>query len=454
MTDDVLEFIDSMGISIDELNTFYNAWETLQKKGVNITQEEFQSHFEDFLKELAATDGDIQASIMDIYGSYLNQFERGTQEWLDAYNAFLNAYSDMISVGILNMGQNIESLKNSINDVYEKASSWSTMSESDKTTFISDNADLFSGEQGATLLKAFQSNDYAAIQQALMNNDTLLKKVAERRKEIENELIIEEARVGDARNEAYIQQLKDYLAYLNSGDNLFLASLELRLEQQDKELEEYKTFLQDQQEALEDSLDKRKEAYQDYFDTINQESEDEDYEEQASTLVNNLGKLSTASDAASRKQAKELQNSLEELEEERLDTLRERAQDAIISNIEDTIDQINNKFDQLLDNNQAMLAAMTGQLQSDPTAFVSNLLANKIANGATGLEIQDYLNTLQTTFGNLLGTDFNWDNIQFSQGAANNTILNVEGKEYVLSSDKQQTLFEIINKALTELGIR
>lgn len=454
MTDDVLEFIDSMGISIDELNTFYNAWETLQKKGVNITQEEFQSHFEDFLKELAATDGDIQASIMDIYGTYLNQFERGTQEWLDAYNAFLNAYSDMISVGILNMGQNIESLKNSINDVYEKASSWSTMSESDKTTFISDNVDLFSGEQGATLLKAFQSNDYAAIQQALMNNDTLLKKVAERRKEIENELIIEEARVGDARNEAYIQQLKDYLAYLNSGDNLFLASLELRLEQQDKELEEYKTFLQDQQEALEDSLDKRKEAYQDYFDTINQESEDEDYEEQASTLVNNLGKLSTASDAASKKQAKELQNSLEELEEERLDTLRERAQDAIISNIEDTIDQINNKFDQLLDNNQAMLAAMTGQLQSDPTAFVSNLLANKIANGATGLEIQDYLNTLQTTFGNLLGTDFNWDNIQFSQGAANNTILNVEGKEYVLSSDKQQTLFEIINKALTELGIR
>ena len=49
-----------------------------------------------------------------IFGEYLDDSE-------DALNAFIEAYGDLVQVGILNMGQNIDKVKNSINNFYEKA---------------------------------------------------------------------------------------------------------------------------------------------------------------------------------------------------------------------------------------------------------------------------------------------------------------------------------------------
>ena len=39
----------------------------------------------------------------------------------ETYTKFVNAYSKAMGTGVLNMGQNIESLKNTINSFYEKA---------------------------------------------------------------------------------------------------------------------------------------------------------------------------------------------------------------------------------------------------------------------------------------------------------------------------------------------
>ena len=266
------------------------------------------------------------------------------------------------------------------------------MSEADKTEFIQDNAELFSGASGASLLEAFESGNYASIQSALMGNKGLNDLVDKRRAEIEQELKIELAKQGDNRNEAYIKYLQDYLTYLEDEENLFAASLETRLEQEQK----------DQQEALKDSLDKRKEAYQDYFDAINQTEEDEDYEEQAQTLITNISKLGSTTNAAASSQRKELVKQLEELEKERLKELRERAQEQVLDNMDTTIDEINDKFDELLDNNRALLAVMTSQYSDNPNAFINALLANYAANGATDLEMQSNLANLQTLFGGLL----------------------------------------------------
>jgi hypothetical protein len=79
------------------------------------------------------------------------------------------------------------------------------MSETDKTTFISDNADLFSESNGgAELLKALESNDYNTIMAALSNNANMQERTSKLQDEIDQEIKVEEARVGDARNEAYI----------------------------------------------------------------------------------------------------------------------------------------------------------------------------------------------------------------------------------------------------------
>lgn len=49
-----------------------------------------------------------------VFGDYLDDSE-------DALNAFISAYGDLVQVGILNMGQNLDKVKNSINSFYEKS---------------------------------------------------------------------------------------------------------------------------------------------------------------------------------------------------------------------------------------------------------------------------------------------------------------------------------------------
>lgn len=350
------------------------------------------------------------------------------------------------------MGQNMDKVKNSINSFYEKALEWNEMSESDKAEFIQDNADLFSGESGDDLLKAFQSGNYEEIEKALSENEGLQKQLEQRRKEIAQELLIEEARTGEDRNEAYIAQLKEYEKYLNDTENLFKASLEVRLEQEQAQLDEYRSYLEDQQEALEESLEKRKEAYEKYFDAINQEEEDEDYEEQADLLISNLSKLGSSSNASAINQSKELEQQLEELEEERLKELRERAQEAILENMDDQLEEISEKFDQLLESNQALLAAMQGDLDN-PLDFVTNLVSNKIESGATALEVEDYIGNLQGTYGSVLGNDVDWDAIQVRE-ENNQMFLTVNGQDIALDTGNEQNLYQAIMKALREIGVR
>ena len=148
-------------------------------------------------------------------------------------------------------------------------------------------------------------------------------------------------------------------------------------------------YLEEQKSALESSLNKRKEAYEKYCDAIGREEEDEDYEEQANTLISNLSKLSTSTSADAKKQSKELENQMKELEEERLKTLRDRAQEAIIENMDDTLDEINDKFDELINSNKALLAAMNGDL-ANGEEFIAKLMADKISKGATEVDLESY----------------------------------------------------------------
>ncbi len=121
MSDDVLNFIDKAKLSIDDLNELYAGWKKIQKAGVDITQEEYQSLFPVLMETLASTDGDIAYATEQVFGSYLSEFERGSEEWNKAYNSFINSFGDLVAVGILNMGQNIDALQNTVDNFYEKA---------------------------------------------------------------------------------------------------------------------------------------------------------------------------------------------------------------------------------------------------------------------------------------------------------------------------------------------
>ena len=434
----VLDFINRKSFTVDGINSVGKA---IQELGYDTTQstQMIQLLFDSINSGLS-----IQDAIYNTFGKGLSDTD---------YNNILKAYSDAIGTGVLNMGQNIQSLKNTINSFYETAMKWNDLTDSEKTSFMVDNAELFKGQEGAQLLKAIESQDYNLIYAALSDKDgTLYKKVQQQIKDIDEEIQLEYAKLEKDRDYAYIKYLEDQRKILKDSENLYAASLENRLEQEQKYLNEYKSYLEDQKEALTDSLDKRKEAYSDYFETVNQEADTEDFKTQEQTLIANISKLTTTGNATAANQAADLKQQLKDLEKERLETLRQQAQDNLMNSIEDEVSEINEKFDKLLNSQSALLAAMTQDL-SDPTKFLSNIIANKATQeGLTMTGLQSYVKDIQSIYSPLLGNDVLSKISVREEG--NSLILNVNGEEINLSNSDQQSIYEAIMLALKQVGLK
>jgi len=446
MKDVSLEFMDQVGMTIDRLNEWGLV---IQKFGLS-TQEAVDRINEVLMA--VSSGASIGEAIRAVFREELSQFKQGSEEWVAAYNKLLNAYQSAVNVSILNIGQSMEALHNRVNNIYEMAQKWNELTDTEKTTFMNDNADLFSGEDGKRLYEAFKTQNYDLIQQALENNQVLKDTIEKRKQELQLLLDIEEARDDESRNEGQIAYLKEQIKLLNETKDIYRASLKLRLEQEQAQLDVYKEFLSKQQQALEDSLNKRKEAYSKYFETINQEAEDEEYEEKANLLISNLSKLASSDDAASKMQAAELEAQLKELEQERLRELRERAQEAVINDIDDQLEQISQKFDELLNNSQLLLQAMTAQITGDPTGFVSQVLASGMQN-MTALGAENYLEEFKTTFGSILPSGA-LDDISITESTTGDTlILNIAGTEIEIGDSTQQELYTAIMRAMRQLGI-
>lgn len=434
----VLDFINKKNFTTDGINSIGKAIQELGYDTIQSTQ----------MIQLLFAAINSGSSIQD---AIYNTFGRGLSD--SDYNNILKAYSDAIGTGVLNMGQNIQSLKNTINSFYETAMKWNDLTDSEKTSFMVDNAELFKGQEGAQLLKAIESQDYNLIYAALSDKDgTLYKKVQQQIKDIDEEIKLEYAKLEEERDYAYIKYLEDQKKVLKDSENLYAASLENRLEQEQKYLNEYKSYLEDQKDALTDSLDKRKEAYSDYFETVNQEADTEDFKTQEQTLIANISKLATTGNATAANQAANLEQQLKDLEKERLQTLRQQAQDNLMNSIEDEVSEINEKFDKLLNSQSALLAAMTQDL-SDPTKFLSNIIANKATQeGLTMTGLQSYVKDIQSIYSPLLGNDVLSKISVREEG--NSLILNVNGEEINLSNSDQQSIYEAIMLALKQVGLK
>lgn len=322
------------------------------------------------------------------------------------------------------------------------------MSESDKTEFMQDHIDLFKGEQGLALYNAFESGDYMDIEAALQGNDALRAQLASQIEQIDRELSVEMAKVEEEKNHAYIKYLESWKVNLENQTDFFQASLELLLEQEQAQLDIYKDFLEKQQKELEESLDKRKEAYEKYFEAINTQQEDEDYYEQSALLTANLAKLAASTDMASNKQRKELEQQLADLQEERIASERERTQQALVESIENEVADINNKFEELLSNEKALLAAMLLSAETGD-AFLTNLLASSYSEGMTSLQFQDLINQVASAFGSIMDTS----NIEsIGQQIQNNATINVGNRTYDLGADDSAALLGLLENIMSKNG--
>ena len=60
----------------------------------------------DALEEYTKT-SDIQAAILNNFGSFLNQFDKSSEEYINAYNVIINTLSDTLASSILDIGHNV-----------------------------------------------------------------------------------------------------------------------------------------------------------------------------------------------------------------------------------------------------------------------------------------------------------------------------------------------------------
>lgn len=449
-----LEYFDELALTGEEINALYDSYNTIRNadatKNLSLSEEQYKGRITNVLQSMTEEGKTLGDAVEEVFADQLSQFEKGTKEYNEMVDTFVKTIGKTIEIGSLNMGQNIEKFGNRISSVYEKATQWNSLSESEKTQFLNDNQDLFKGEQGAALAKAFENGNYEMIKNALMSSDILNKEYEKLQAEIDRELSYQMSLSEDSRDYAYVQYLKDQKEFYAQKDKLFKISIEEEKKQQDAQLDAYKDYLQKQQDALTESLEKQKEAYEKYFDQINEIAEDEDYEEKAELLVSNISKLSGSNATTEAKRA-DLEKQLEDLEKERLQQLRERAQEQIISNIEDEIEAISDKFDKLLDSNQALLLALTGEV-NNPEEFVAKMISTEIKNGAdTALDIQSFLNDLQSNFG-MLTSGYDFSKLDIKEDENKNLILNVNGTTYNLTQTEEKNLFEVIMTALTQIG--
>lgn len=453
-SDEQLRNLDKFNIDFNKLNNLYTNFDTVAKKVASDTkgeitlpmnEKQYQEKMLEAVKNLDRFEGDISKAVRDAFKGIIGTSE----EYNDVWNAIFDQFGNALTVGIQNIGQSVDKLKSSVTSFYSTAQKWNTMSKTEQSTFMSEHAAEFSGEDGAKLLEAFETQDYNRIEEALRNNQTIRNNLDRQIQQVRQELGVEEAKLGAARDEGKIKMLKEVLAQLEA-DTFYQVDLETLVEQQNARINAYKELLQKEEELLTKSLEERKDAYQSYFDSINQQSEDEEYEDKAGLLTANLAKLSGSTSMTAKAQTEELQNSLAELEKERLDTLRQRAQEAVIQSIDDTITEINDSFAELLENNREILNLLRG---TSGESLVADLLSQDSFSTKTAAEAQQYLNEIQSTFGSQV-SGIDWSKVSVSETGGQLT-LNIGDQVIQLSGKEAQgrNIKEAILTALAQNGI-
>jgi hypothetical protein len=103
----------------------------------------------------------------------------------------------------------------------------------------------------------------------------------------------------------------------------------------------------------------------------------------------------------------------------------------VISAIDNEVEEINDKFDKLLDNEQLLLEAMKGAAK-DPT-FLTQLMASAREDGMTELQLEQYSEELKAAFGSM---DVGTENLQeIMEQITNNATINIGNQTFDLNTD-------------------
>ena len=381
--DQIITWAEGMGIGVNQLS---ESMEKFKKAG-------FET--EDILEIIAKmARGESRESIEE-FAKTLNGYDAAR------FNSAWTNVIDGITGGFQTIGQEVQSYKNQIEGIYEAQQKYLSgeLKGSEWTDYIAEHQDIFN-QKG--FYEAFISG--GNITDLIQNSNSYFEKT--RLNLIKR---IEQA-IEAANNEAEKEVLRRQKAALEKANSLYSPSLQMQLEREQAAVDKYKEYLQQQTDDLKNALNDRKSAYQKYFDAINQEYEDQDYEEQQQLLIENLGKIGAGTDATSMAKIASLESTLKENEKERRQTLRERAQDALLNSLDDQVSKIEKSLEEQLKNENnlleiinsesfgkkifnGMLAAITegGKLTGSQYNSITELITTMVSAGADLSKLNEYI---------------------------------------------------------------
>lgn len=89
---------------------------------MNITQQQYEGIFSNLLEAMNESSDDVGAIVDKIFGQYLGALDRSTEEYANAWNQCIHIIEQAMGQSILNIGQEVDTISNTVNSIYEKAS--------------------------------------------------------------------------------------------------------------------------------------------------------------------------------------------------------------------------------------------------------------------------------------------------------------------------------------------
>ena len=311
---------------------------------VNSHKEEIKNLEEEYLnaaedeKEAAKAKLDAEKAALAVAEIQLDNYEKQLEVKKGMSKEERKRYNLQSKISILEDKEDLESLK-TLQKLLEELNI-------EKIDELNDAYDDLHKKLGSnTKLTIDQLKNIVKVENGVVVLSDDYEKLTDKEKEY-----IKESLKGFKELASGLKEVEDQL------EDTFNSRYETQIDSQSQLIEAYRSQLEEEQEALQNSLDKRREMYEKYFDSLDNEAEDENFEEEQARLQRAISALSSATDATSLEKLKEYQESLRELEEDHLQTERDRRRDATMESFDNQSESIDQYYEDRMDNEQQLWA--------------------------------------------------------------------------------------------------
>lgn len=376
MLQDASRYLDQFKLRLTDVNAFL----TLLKS----------TYSPEEAKQIAQTLLAAYANGEDVYGvtDSSGRVVLDDQSIRDAYAQLFSKGQDRQSVA-----EYETQAASKVNDMRNTQSQWNTMTRAEQERFIAEHEDFFTipgarqaflnGQDITPYLKLYQQKmqqDFQdTINEALAGNE-IQTQGAERDLAKTGYALDEQGRVTDLSGNLLTEdevsnltpEIRDLIEALRKlrivqddltdasqrAATMFDLSWQQIVEKEQEQLSVLKEMYQKQEQDLTDSLNRRKEAYQKYFDDLASQEAAADYAQNRDQLIESISRLSAGTDATSRNKISDLRKQLAQIEKEETKRQTEEARQKVLENIDTQIQNIEDQFEALLNNNKALLDTM------------------------------------------------------------------------------------------------